>query len=159
MGRALSFNNARTYSGEALSGSEPTLTDSRIDWEKTYEYRAETVTLIAQENKPELQIEGDDTPEVKVFTHDIFPPAVPSGLQAAASGPGQKMFVDLIWAPVTDADLDEMIGRVMMRCRPRRNKLQIVDNVVRAAEVVDQGRRTIRDRDPPRHIVGDDGTE
>ncbi len=95
-----------TLVGEAPLGSEPTLTDSRVEWEKTYEYRAETVTLIAQDNKPELQIEGDDTSEIKVFAHDVFPPAVPSGLQAAASGPGQKTFVDLVWAPVTDADLD-----------------------------------------------------
>ena len=82
------------------------LTDSSIDWEKTYEYRAETVTVIAQENKPDVQVEGDDTPEVKVFADDVFPPAVPSGLQAVASGPGQKTFVDLVWAPVTDVDLD-----------------------------------------------------
>ena len=31
---------------------------------------------------------------------------MPSGLQAVASGPGQKTFVDLVWAPVTDVDLD-----------------------------------------------------
>jgi fibronectin type 3 domain-containing protein len=30
---------------------------------------------------------------------------VPSGLQAAYSGEGQKPFIDLIWAPVTNADL------------------------------------------------------
>jgi fibronectin type 3 domain-containing protein len=37
--------------------------------------------------------------------HDVFPPAVPSGLQAVASGVGQSPFIDLIWAPDTDADL------------------------------------------------------
>jgi len=31
---------------------------------------------------------------------------VPSGLQVVASGPGQKTFADLVWAPVTDVDLD-----------------------------------------------------
>jgi fibronectin type 3 domain-containing protein len=31
---------------------------------------------------------------------------VPTGLQAVASGEGQKPFVDLIWAPVTNHDLD-----------------------------------------------------
>ena len=94
--------------GEIPAGSERSLslTDSSIEWEKTYEYRAETATVVAQENKPELQIEGDDTPEIKVFTRDAFPPAVPSGLQAVSSGPGQKTFVDLVWAPVTDLDLD-----------------------------------------------------
>jgi len=96
--------------GEVPAGRERSLSlaDSSIEWEKTYEYRAETVTVIAEQNKPEIEIEveGDDTPQIKVFAHDIFPPAVPSGLQAVASGPGQKPFIDLIWAPVTDVDLE-----------------------------------------------------
>jgi hypothetical protein len=94
--------------GQLAAGSDPilTLTDSNIEWQKTYEYHAETVTVAAQENKPEIQVEGADTPEIKVFADDVFPPAVPSGLQAVASGPGQKTFVDLVWAPVTDVDLD-----------------------------------------------------
>lgn len=87
-------------------GDDLSLTDSNIEWEKTYEYRADTVTVIAETDKPELQIEGDDTPEVKIFAHDIFPPAVPAGLQAVFSGPGQQPFVDLIWAPVSDVDLE-----------------------------------------------------
>jgi len=36
----------------------------------------------------------------------VFPPAIPSGLQAVFSGPGQKLFIDLVWAPVADVDLD-----------------------------------------------------
>ena len=110
--RRMEGSQEQTRTGEILAGDEPnfSFTDSNIQWEKTYEYRAETVTVIAQENQPEVQVdvqvEGDDTPEIKVFAHDIFPPAVPSGLQAVASGPGQKTFVDLVWAPVTDADLD-----------------------------------------------------
>lgn len=77
-------------------------TDTTFEWEKTYEYRAETVTVI---DASPAQVEGEDTPAVKVFADDVFPPAVPSGLQAVFSGPGQKPFIDLIWAPVTDADL------------------------------------------------------
>jgi fibronectin type 3 domain-containing protein len=30
---------------------------------------------------------------------------VPTGLQAVFSGPGQPPFIDLVWAPNTDADL------------------------------------------------------
>jgi hypothetical protein len=94
--------------GEIPAGSERSLslTDSGIEWEKTYEYRAETVTVIAQENKPAVEVDGDDTPETKVLAHDVFPPAIPAGLQAVSSGPGQKPFVDLVWAPVTDLDLE-----------------------------------------------------
>lgn len=101
-------NSQAILVGEVPVGNERslTLTDTSIEWEKTYEYRAETVTLIAQENKPVVQVEGDDTPDVKVFADDVFPPAVPSGLQAVSSGPGQKTFVDLVWGPVSDADLN-----------------------------------------------------
>jgi hypothetical protein len=86
----------------AATDQRMTLIDSNIEWEQTYSYHAEGVTVLDQ---PETRIDGDDTAEVKAFTHDVFPPAVPSGLQAVFSGPGQAQFIDLIWAPVTDADL------------------------------------------------------
>jgi hypothetical protein len=96
---------------QVLAGEVPaagrdhfTLTDSAFEWQKTYEYRAETVTVIA--GKPDVQVEGDDTPKVTLFADDVSPPAVPGGLQAVFSGPGQEKFVDLVWAPVTDLDLD-----------------------------------------------------
>ena len=79
--------------------------DHSFEWEETYSYRATVVTLIQEEGKTAIQFEGDDTAPVKVFAHDVFPPAVPSGLQAVFSGVGQQPFIDLIWAPDTDADL------------------------------------------------------
>jgi hypothetical protein len=79
--------------------------DQSIEWEKTYFYRGTVVSEIETPGKTAVEVEGDDTPEVKVFAHDVFPPAVPSGLQAVFSGPGQQPFIDLIWAPVSDADL------------------------------------------------------
>jgi hypothetical protein len=91
---------------EAGSGGQKSVTDRSFEWEKTYYYHAETLTVISQAGKPDISIEGDDTPEVKVFAHDVFPPMAPSGLQAVYSGPGQALFIDLIWAPVADADLD-----------------------------------------------------
>jgi hypothetical protein len=81
------------------------LTDSQIDWQKTYDYTVEAVTVIDEPNRPEMQVEGEDTPDIKVFADDTFPPAVPTGLQAVFSGPGQAPFIDLVWAPVSDADL------------------------------------------------------
>ena len=97
----------RTLVGEIplTDGSNHSLTDTNFEWEKTYNYRGETVTVLEQSNGQTVQVEGDDTPEVRVFADDVFPPAVPTGLQAVFSGPGQKAFIDLIWAPVTDADL------------------------------------------------------
>lgn len=98
-------NPQQTAVGEVAIGSEPSLSDAEIQWQKVYEYHAETVSVVRDPNGNEAQVEGDDTPEVKVFADDVFPPAVPSGLQAVFSGPGQSAFVDLVWAPVTDADL------------------------------------------------------
>jgi hypothetical protein len=81
------------------------LIDHSFEWEKTYDYRVTVVTLISPPGKPAAEVEGNDSTELKVFAHDIFPPAAPAGLEAVASGVGQPPFVDLIWAPNTDADL------------------------------------------------------
>jgi hypothetical protein len=75
-----------------------------IEWEKTYQYWITAVTVIHRPDS-EVQVEGDDSPVIRVVAHDIFPPSVPAGLQAAYSGEGQKPFIDLIWAPVASADL------------------------------------------------------
>jgi hypothetical protein len=79
-------------------------TDSGFEWEKTFLYRITAVSVVKRA-EGEVSIEGDDSSPVRVVAHDVFPPSVPTGLQAAYSGEGQKPFVDLIWAPVTSADL------------------------------------------------------
>lgn len=97
---------------DAIAGELPAndsaasgLLDRSFEWEKTYDYRATAVTMIQTANGVEQQVEGDDTPSVHVVAHDVFPPATPTGLQAAFSGPGQKPFIDLVWTPNTEADL------------------------------------------------------
>ena len=52
-----------------------------------------------------IEVEGDDSNLVHLMAHDVFPPAVPSGLQAVFSSVGQKPFIDLTWAPNTESDL------------------------------------------------------
>lgn len=99
--------------------------DRTIEWEKSYEYRITVVTSAKLDRgvppcpaKPSdhgvlsiadctlvAEIEGDDSPVQQVFTKDIYPPGVPTGLQAVFSGPGQTPFIDLLWAPDTDSDL------------------------------------------------------
>jgi hypothetical protein len=91
--------------GEVAIGHEAKLVDSGIQWEKIYDYYAETLSVVREPDGSEAQVAGDDSPTIKVVTRDVFPPAVPSGLQAVFSGPGQSPFIDLVWAPVTDADL------------------------------------------------------
>jgi hypothetical protein len=108
-----------TQPGQADCAGPPVLDTSFLDtsfeWGKTYDYRAAVVTVVAKpsaksqpanpEAQSRIEIEGDDTPSVTVVAHDVFPPALPSDLQAVFSGPGQQPFVDLIWSPDTDADL------------------------------------------------------
>ena len=99
--------------------------DRTVEWEKGYEYRITALTTVKPggEANPCLKtqsghdvvptsdclkvatVEGDDSVPQKVFTKDVYPPGVPSGLQAVFSGPGQPPFIDLVWAPSTDADL------------------------------------------------------
>ncbi len=94
---------------DAIAGELPLdatmLTDHGFEWEKTYNYRATVVTEIAQPGKGEVALEGDDSAAIKVFAHDVFPPGVPSGLQAVATGVGQQPGIDLLWTPDTEADL------------------------------------------------------
>jgi len=95
-----------TLAAEVPSGAISPLhaEDSGFEWEKTYRYRLTSVSIVARPGG-DAQVEGDDTAAIEIVAHDVFPPAVPSGLQAVYSGEGQKPFIDLIWAPVTDADL------------------------------------------------------
>ncbi|MGI9101258.1 MAG: fibronectin type III domain-containing protein [Terriglobales bacterium] len=78
--------------------------DHSFDWQKTYFYRLAVVTVV-NVAQPPVQVEGERSPEVKVFANDVFPPSTPTGLQAVASGVGQQPFVDLTWAPNTESDL------------------------------------------------------
>jgi hypothetical protein len=90
--------------GEANAASS--FLDQSFEWENTYIYRGALVSVVELAGKPAAEVEGDDTPQVKLFAHDVFAPAVPAGVQAVFSGPGQQAFIDLIWTPVGDADLD-----------------------------------------------------
>jgi hypothetical protein len=88
-----------------LSGdAKPSFLDTGFAWEKTYDYRVTVVTVVGRPDGPE-QVEGDDSSSVRIVAHDVFPPAMPTGLQAVFSGPGQKPFVDLIWAANSETDL------------------------------------------------------
>jgi hypothetical protein len=92
---------------EALFRGQPSYraSDQSFEWEKTYDYWATVASLIDIKGREETEFEGGDTPRQKVFAHDIFPPAVPSGLQAVFTDGGQQKFIDLVWIPNTEADL------------------------------------------------------
>jgi hypothetical protein len=100
-------NGKDTVAGELAvkSASGARFVDHNFTWENRYSYHATVVTLVDRAPGPEAQVEGDDTPQVSVFTHDVFPPAVPSGLQAAFTSEDLHPFIDLIWNPDTESDL------------------------------------------------------
>jgi fibronectin type 3 domain-containing protein len=108
--------------------SIPRYGDHTIEWQKSYQYRITVVSFVDLEPKIDpcpvrertvgdtiertiptcldvAIVEGDDSAPQTIFSKDIYPPGVPTGLQAVFSGPGQAPFVDLLWAPDTDADL------------------------------------------------------
>lgn len=99
--------NKDSLAAEVPLGNESSarVLDRGFEWEKTYDYRATVVTFVTQAGGAEQQVEGDDTPTVRVVAHDVFPPKTPSGLQAVFSGPGQKLFIDLVWSPNGESDL------------------------------------------------------
>jgi hypothetical protein len=98
-------------------------TDRWLAWEKTYNYTIATVTVVSlgmhpcpkapapQAGQPipdcatVVDVEGDDSQPVKVVAHDVFPPAVPTNVEAVFSGTGQPFFIDLIWSANTESDL------------------------------------------------------
>lgn len=79
------------------------LRDRSFEWEQEYDYKASALTLLP--GPPPTQVEGEDSNAVHLIAHDIFPPAVPAGLQAVYSSVGQKPFIDLTWAPNSESDL------------------------------------------------------
>ncbi len=93
--------------GEVQLSTDPhaRFVDTGFEWEKTYLYRVVIVTSVIRGGTAAVQVEGEPSADVEVFAHDVFPPAAPAGLQAVASGVGQPPFVDLTWAPNTEADL------------------------------------------------------
>lgn len=79
--------------------------DTGIEWEKQYQYWVTPITVWEKDDRQKGEVEGDDSNVVTITTKDVFPPAVPSGLEAVFSQVGQKSFIDLTWNPNTDPDL------------------------------------------------------
>lgn len=95
---------APVVAGEvALEGNAPALLDANIEWEQSYEYVVTVVSEIPGAEKA-IEVEGENSAPVEVVAHDVFPPAVPGGLEAVYT-PGKPGLIDLTWAPDTERDL------------------------------------------------------
>ena len=92
--------------GEVPAVGQEVVIDKTFEWEKQYAYTVRPVTWVeTQPNGKRLySVPGDSSDPIEIVTKDIFPPALPTGLQAVYSSGPQKT-IDLTWAPNTDADL------------------------------------------------------
>lgn len=80
--------------------------DRSFKWEKTYEYSVAGLTrVISGDGKTLAEFEGQDSPAAIMVAHDIFPPPVPTGLQAVYSSQENRRFIDLTWSPMVESDL------------------------------------------------------
>lgn len=91
--------------GSGPGGYVRQFVDRSFEWEKSYSYDVVAITTVSLSNGTEADVSGEPSRQITVVTQDVFPPAAPAGLQAVASGAGQPPFVDLTWAPNTEADL------------------------------------------------------
>ncbi len=80
--------------------------DKEIRFGRVYEYRAQRVARITVDGQS-LELAGPLSEPVRVEAMDVFPPAVPSGLDAVATDNenGAETAIDLSWQPDTEADL------------------------------------------------------
>jgi hypothetical protein len=104
MRRAADATEAAKVGEVPLAADSATFVDTGIEWEKNYQYWITPITqwqLGGRKN----ETEGRDSQIVSVLTHDVFPPAVPDGLQAVFSGMVQRPGIDLTWTPNIDQDL------------------------------------------------------
>jgi len=82
------------------------LRDGTFTWEKSYAYSVALVASAKVPNGDTVTFDAAVSSPQELVAHDVFPPAVPSGVQAvfAASDTGQGA-VDLTWNPSLDRDL------------------------------------------------------
>jgi hypothetical protein len=103
--------------------------DRNFEWEQEYDYEIACVTVLATKGQAAAEVNGDDSAPVHLTAHDVFPPAVPSGLQAVFSSVGQKPFIDLTWAPNTESDL---AGYIVYRRNGASNFVAVTPAPVKA---------------------------
>ena len=129
-------------SAEVIVGEVPvtegqaSFLDRNIVWEQNYSYRIAPITRVQQPKGEPIEVEGDDSPQIAAFAHDVFPPAVPTGLQAVFSGVGQKPFIDLTWAPNLESDL---AGYNVYRHEPGTAPVKVNSELVKTPSFRDSG--------------------
>jgi hypothetical protein len=94
------------FASPKLPGPNLNVLDSSAEWEHRYIYWADVETcVLGPDGTIAERVEGDNSPQIEVFVHDVFPPAAPTGLQAISAGTPQQPFIELSWTPNTESDL------------------------------------------------------
>ena len=79
--------------------------DETFEWEKSYEY---SLSVVATEDLPsakKAEYESASSPALSITPHDVYPPAMPTGVQAVHSGVLEGDFIDITWNANTEKDL------------------------------------------------------
>jgi hypothetical protein len=87
---------------EFTGKDEGRVLDPDAELDHIYTYTAERVEHLTLKGKP-IEVAGEPSKPVTINARDVFPPAVPSGLEAVADAEAHA--IDLSWQPDTEADL------------------------------------------------------
>lgn len=109
--------------------------DRTFQWEHSYEYVVTVVTTITRDGQVVDEVEGEDSDPVRITARDIFPPEIPSGMQAVAVEAAGRIFIDLTWAPNVEADLG---GYHVYRRVEGREPVRLTVEAVRAPAFRDE---------------------
>jgi predicted small lipoprotein YifL len=90
-GKAAADLGATTRNEETGNTYTLRFLDSNAEWEKTYLYKVAALTVEPVQGRDE-SIEGADSAEIEVFVHDIFPPAVPTGVHESIERLAGRLF-------------------------------------------------------------------
>jgi hypothetical protein len=82
------------------------LRDETFTWEKTYEYSVALAASTKVPNGDTVTFDAAVSSPQELVAHDVFPPGVPSGVQAVySSASSGEASIDLTWNPDLDRDL------------------------------------------------------
>ena len=109
---------AKTKEGPLAPAAEPVTLDLLVEPDKgvgidkdirfgrSYEYRAQRIVRTTAEGK-QIELDGELSGPIRIAAEDIFPPSVPEGLAAVATGAtgGAPASIDLSWQPDAEADV------------------------------------------------------
>jgi hypothetical protein len=80
--------------------------DREIRFGRNYEYRAQRIARATADGK-QVEFDGELSAPVRITAEDVFPPSIPAGLAAVATGAagGAPASIDLSWQPNAEPDL------------------------------------------------------